>query len=393
MISLGLASAIIGPTLAALADQIRAPLSSMGVVFTALSVGYMLGSLQSGHWFDRLPGHRVLAFALVSVVALVALIPLTTTLWMLTSALLVLGAAKAVLDVGTNTLLLWLYRTRIGGAMNGLHFCFGVGALVAPAIVAWSLRATAGITLAYWMVAAMIVPVAVWFFWLPGAPAPVRASTNEGAPIDWRLVVLIATVFATYAAAEVGYGGWISTYAASRGFGDAAEAALLTSVFWGSLTLGRLVAIPLASRFRPALIIGVDLLGALVCVGAVMAYPDSVRTLWSATCVLGFCLASIFPTLLVFSGERMAVSGRSTSWYMAGASVGSMTLPWVIGQTFVAIGPQTLMWLVAGVLVFGATVFLLAAVRSAPVAEPGAFGGRQASQRSVVVDKTGKAGR
>jgi MFS transporter, FHS family, Na+ dependent glucose transporter 1 len=360
MISLGLGSAVIGPTLAGLAQQTHAPISAMGIVFSALSLGYLVGSLQSGHWFDRLPGHRVLAIALVLVAALLALIPATATLWALAATLLVLGAAKAALDVGTNTLLLWLYRARIGGVINGLHFCFGIGALVAPAIVAWSLRGSGDAALAYWTIAALITPVALWFFWLPDAPAPVRASTHQPVPTDRRLVGLIATVFALYAAAEVGYGGWVSTYAATLGFGDAAEAAYLTSVFWGTLTLGRLVAIPLASRFPPAAIIGVDLLGALLCVAAILLAPDSARTLWIATAILGFCLASIFPTLLVFSGERMAVSGRSTSWYMAGASVGSMTLPWIIGQLFAAVGPATMMWLVGAALLLGASVFLLA---------------------------------
>jgi MFS transporter, FHS family, Na+ dependent glucose transporter 1 len=257
-------------------------------------------------------------------------------------------------------LLLWLHRARVGGIINGLHFCFGIGALAAPAIVAWSLRGSADVAIAYWAIAALIMPVALWFFRLPGAPAPIRASTHEAAPIDRRLVGLIATVFALYAAAEVGYGGWIATYAATLGFGDAADAAYLTAVFWGTLTLGRLVAIPLASRFRPAAIIAVDLVGALLCVGAILLYPDSARTLWIATAILGFCLASIFPTLLVFSGERMAVSGRSTSWYMAGASIGSMTLPWLIGQMFAAMGPATMMWLIATTLLLGAAVFLLA---------------------------------
>jgi hypothetical protein len=62
---------------------------------------------------------------------------------------------------------------------------------------------------------------------------------------------------------------------------------------------------------------------------------------------------------------------------MAGASVGSMTLPWVIGQTFVAIGPQTMTWLVAAVLVFGATIFLLAVLRSVPIIGNAAVEGRQ----------------
>ena len=74
-------------------------------------------------------------------------------------------------------------------------------------------------------------------------------------------------------------------------------------------------------------------------------------------------LAPIYPMLLVYSGERMAVSGQSTSWYMAASSIGSMTLPWIIGRAFVANGPASLMWIDALVVALGAVTFWIATRR------------------------------
>jgi MFS transporter, FHS family, Na+ dependent glucose transporter 1 len=360
MLALGFGTAVVGPTLAGLSSQTGASLAALGSVFTATSVGYLLGSLQSGRWFDRLPGHRVLAIALLLVAVSFSVVPIMHSVWPLAATFLMLGAATATIDVGTNTLLLWIYRDRVGGVMNGLHFCFGAGALIAPAIVAWSIRATNGIAMAYWTLATITLPMVVALLWIPAAPDPVRNLESAGQPSQRRLIALIAAVFACYVGAEVAYGGWISTYGVERGFGDAAESAFLAAVFWGMLTFGRLVGIPLASRFDATTIIAVDFVGALGCLIAMLCLPDSATTLWIASGLFGFFLASIFPMLLVFSGQRMQVSGQSTSWYLATSGVGSMTLPWLIGQSIVAFGPGSLLWLDAAVVALGGLAFWLA---------------------------------
>ncbi|HTK97688.1 MAG TPA: MFS transporter [Pseudomonadales bacterium] len=369
MLTLGFGTAIVGPTLAGLAARTHASIGAIGVVFTASALGYLVGSLLSGHWFDRLPGHRVLGIALSLVAASFAIVPFTASLWPLVATFFLLGAASATIDVGTNTLLLWIYRdppggnTRVGGVMNGLHFCFGAGALVAPAVVAWSIRATHDIAMAYWSLGIVTSTIAAALFLIPSAPEPIRAGTHDATPPRPRLIALIAAVFAFYVAAEVAYGGWISIYGIELGFGDAAQTAYLASVFWGMLTLGRLIGVPLASRVRATTIIAIDHAGALVCLFAILCVPASAVVLWIATGLFGFFLASIFPMLLVFSGERMPVSGRSTSWYLATSGLGGMTLPWLIGQSFVAFGPSSLLWMDALAVSLGAAAFALAALQ------------------------------
>jgi hypothetical protein len=56
----------------------------------------------------------------------------------------------------------------------------------------------------------------------------------------------------------------------------------------------------------------------------------------------------------------MPVSGRSTSWYLATSGLGGMTLPWLIGQSFVAFGPSSLLWMDALAVLLGAAAFALA---------------------------------
>jgi len=54
-------------------------------------------------------------------------------------------------------------------------------------------------------------------------------------------------------------------------------------------------------------------------------------------------MASIFPTMLSLAESRLHITGLVTSLFFVGASSGSMTLPWLIGQLFEPVGPWVAM--------------------------------------------------
>ncbi len=55
---------------------------------------------------------------------------------------------------------------------------------------------------------------------------------------------------------------------------------------------------------------------------------------------MGMSMASIFPTSINFAERNMDITGRITSWFFIGGSIGSMFFPWLIGQFFEKTGPQ-----------------------------------------------------
>jgi len=57
-------------------------------------------------------------------------------------------------------------------------------------------------------------------------------------------------------------------------------------------------------------------------------------------------MASIFPTTLTLAERRMTITGRVTGWFIVGASAGSMSLPWLVGQLFERTGPRAAMFVV-----------------------------------------------
>ena len=138
-------------------------------------------------------------------------------------------------------------------------------------------------------------------------------------------------------------GGLLATYAIALGLASTTTAATLTSVYWGGLAIGRLAAIPIAARVRPRTILMVDLCGALASVGLMALLTREAWAVWVGAFGFGLFMASIFPTLLVWAERRMTMSGFATSWFLVGAALGSMFLPWFIGQLFDRIGPQVTM--------------------------------------------------
>jgi FHS family Na+ dependent glucose MFS transporter 1 len=111
-------------------------------------------------------GHPSIAVAVCVMMFMMIQVPLISFLWILTAILFILGMAEGVLDVGANTLLVWVHGNRVGPYMNGLHFFFGLGALLSPLVVAQVLRFSSDIYWAYWILASVMFPLALLFFFL-----------------------------------------------------------------------------------------------------------------------------------------------------------------------------------------------------------------------------------
>jgi FHS family Na+ dependent glucose MFS transporter 1 len=356
---LGIAVAALGPTLPGLAAHTRTALNAISFLFTARSLGYLLGSLLGGRLYDRLSGHPLMAGALILMAAMLALVPFLPILGILVAVLFILGMAEGVVEVGSNTLLLWVHRRNAAPFVNGLHFFFGVGAFLAPIVVAGALSLADDATWSYWLFALLALPVAGWLARLPSPVSQAASGDSSVTRVDSFLVALVAAFFFLYVGAESSFGGWIFSYATALNPDAQTTAAYLASAFWGSLTVGRLVAIPLAIRLRPRAILLADLIGCLVSLGLFLVFPGSAAALWIGTLGLGFCLASIIPTTLAFVGRHMSVTGQATGWFFVGLGLGAMTVPWLIGQLFETIGPQVMMFTILADLALALGLFLL----------------------------------
>jgi len=368
-IILGFAAAIIGPSLPHLAEQTGTLINEISVLFLTRATGYFIGSWVAGHLYDRFAGHRVLTFGLLLSVVVLVLIPELSVLWLLTVVVLLLGFAEVFIDVVGNAMLVLVHRDKVGPYITALHSFFGVGSFLAPIFIAQSLLISEDIALGYWMVAALIIPIAIWIGRLDSPESPAKNDQDQHEAKEALrsvLIPILGTVFLLflYVGVEMGFGGWVYTYTLELGLANQSEAAYITSAYWGAFTIFRFLSIILARRIRPRTMLFADLIGGLISVGIIILLPHSRIALWAGSIVLGASLASVFPTAITLVERRTTLTGKITSWFFIGGGLGSMFFPWFMGQIFTSVGPQSIMLIILVILVL--TILLLFGIVKQP---------------------------
>jgi fucose permease len=358
-IGLGMVTASLGPTLSGLAANTGSPLNAISWLFTMRALGYLLGSFLGGRLYDRYAGHPIIAGMLGLMLFTMLTIPLISSLWLLAAIVMLLGLGEGTMDVGINTLIVWLRRANVGPYMNALHFFFGIGTVIAPLVVARAIGLTGDITWAYWVLGGLLLPMIIWVARLPSPPAESEDDSTSGLGVNYLLTGMVAFFLFLYVGAESGYSGWIDKYALALGHATESTAAYWTSLFWFAFTLGRLLSLPLTVRVRPRVILWGGLFGQLICALLILFWPTSSSVLTVGIAGTGLSMAAIFPVMLTWAGRRMKITGFVTSWFFIGSSAGGMFFPWFIGQFFESSGPQVTMYTVLGSLLLGITVFAL----------------------------------
>ncbi len=342
LVTMGLSGAVLGPALPTLRANVGTSTETIALLFTAKAFGAMAGAFLIGGMYDRFPGHRVMSAALAALFPTLIIAPFTGSFPLMMFLVLIAGICEGGLHVGSNTLLVRLHREKVAPYMNGLHFSFGIGAAAAPALLGLSFNLETGIAGAFTAIALPVGVLSLLFLRLP-TPEPHEISHEEASspPIRKSLPLLIGLIFFLYVGAEASFSGWIFSYAVARDLADETSAALLTSLFWTGLTAGRLLGILLARRFSPEQILPLDILFGIGAVILIALTGRTFTTVALGTTLYGFAIASIFPMTMALAGERMRLSGSVTGWFFVGAAAGGMTLPWLIGQFFESVGPET----------------------------------------------------
>lgn len=355
---LGAVISSLGPTLPDLAANTGVGLAQIGILFTARSFGYLVGSFLGGSFYDKWIGHYLMGLLLLLASGAMAMIPEIDWLAILAVVIFIAGFTQGGLDVGSSTLLVWVQKERAGSYLNAMYFFAGLGGFLAPLYLR-----EVGLDWGYRGIALLLIPVAIWLFLTPSPPIPRRIVENKVHLTQYSLFIGFAILAFLYIGVEVSYGGWIFTYLVHSGIGESATAYTLTSIFWLSVMFGRLFTVWLSTRFRAEQLITVFLLGAILS-AAVMRFGAAYSlAVWVGTVGMGLSIAALFPTTYAFVQKRMEVSGRLNGLVWASGSSGAMILPWFVGRQIDLSGPLSMMSIILTVWLLAFLVFRLMAWR------------------------------
>jgi fucose permease len=257
--------------------------------------------------------------------------------------------------------------------MNGLHAFYGIGTTTAPLIAAAVLSRSGALGSIYSALAILILPIGLLVLFFPSPTHLQAKQQTEDRPAAPRVILLTALLFFAFTGAELGFAGWIYTFTTYQSYANPTLAASVNAVFWGAITAGRLISIPLAVKLRPSQILWINIGGALISLLVVIFFSSNEALLWLGTIGTGLFMASTFPTLLNDAQGRMHISGKITSIFFVGSSLGSMALPWLMGQLITPFGASaTMIAVFCSMLLTAGTFYILNQQRNPPSSAAGA---------------------
>lgn len=360
-ISVGIGISMLGPLLPFLADQVSVSLGQMGFAFTAQNLGYLIGSLSGGWLFDRVRTHRLMTLFLLVMILTGFLIPLMSWFSTLLIVLFFFGLGVGAIDVGTNLNMVWIFQSGVGPYLNALHFIFGIGAFFTPLIITTVLGWTGGsLSWAIWALMLLFIPGLLGLVSSPSPenPAAVKTESPEKVHHVGIILMLILAIFFAVGV-QIGFSGWIFSYVSESGIADIATASRITALFWASLSLGRLIAIPISKKVAPGTMVLFNFSLLTLVVIFLLIWPTHPVMMWIGAAGVGLATSILFPMLLSYAKTLVNMTGRVTGLLFLGSSLGMMILPLLLGQMFDRFGGFAMILVVFGASLLGLGIIIL----------------------------------
>ncbi|XP_068995898.1 major facilitator superfamily domain-containing protein 4A isoform X2 [Embiotoca jacksoni] len=156
------------------------------------------------------------------------------------------------------------------------------------------------------------------------------------------------------------YAGFVYTYAVSPPLLMGHKmAGCLDSLFWASITAGRLAFIYFSYRYTPPWLLTFSLVGVILVQCLLLIFYTSSVFLFIGTCALGLCISSIFPSTLAFTEDVLHYEGCATTVLVTSASTGEMMLQLLVGSVIQSAGSYSFLLCCTVVSFIGFCLFLL----------------------------------
>lgn len=363
-ISLGVSAALLGPALPTLAAKANVGLEQIGLIFVSMSLGYLTSAPIINTVGARIGTRNMLIVSPLVVITSMVLLATGAHLTAFFVATYLLGLGQAGTQVAYNAL--FGSRPEHKGAqasatLNRLNAFFGIGALIGPLVAALSYTLTGDATPAFWVAAAMALPLTLGALLAshtlheytrqqPGdASNGGAARAVLGAPVMWGMCLAMGL----YVGCEVAFSGWATEFTRRMTGQSTAQAALAVSAFWMALALSRYFTNVMVSRVRPmtlvVLLILLSIIGLLIMMAASLAGGLALI----GSFVVGFGFGPIYPTLIAIGIQRFPFAAQMIASVLTSAgSVGALFVPALTGVAMAspALGSAGAWLMLAGLL-------------------------------------------
>lgn len=364
-ISLGIPDSLLGSAWPVMYDDIGASLGSAGILSMVVAGGTIVSSLASGRIIQRLStGGVTLISCFLTAAALLGFAAAPSMIWLILLAI-PLGLGAGAIDSALNHYVAENYKAH---HMNWLHCFWGVGATAGPIIMSfyianhnsWRGGYAAVSMIQFVLVIILFVTLPLWKRIAASreleqsrnglqqeraeSVLPQKDESNKVGVFRIKGVKPTLITFLFYCGVEATVGLWGASYLVGARHITAETAAVWISLYYGGITMGRLITGFITLKVHNRALIR---FGQLVAIagGIVLLLPLPNPLLLIGFILVGLGLAPIFPGLLHETPIRFGRenSGRLMGYQMAVAYTGTTFLPPLFGvvaiQTNVALFP------------------------------------------------------
>jgi len=387
---LGSSISCLGPTLPTLAFNLNLNVDDLSYVVPARSIGYMVGSLSSGFLYEKIESSLMFFIPLSLAVVGNVLIPFVNSI-LLAVFVSTIGFQMGILDTAGNVFLLKLWKEKSPPYVQLTQFMFGVGACIAPLfaepfiksttvlgnstlnnvntnnsssynnseinhfpMIAWPFFICATLTL---LVSFCFLYTFIHSKYIRSPKQTVKAEETSKAIVEKQslkfratLILFLFLFFFMYSGIFFGFSSFLYTFVTTSPYNPMTkeQGSFLNTVFWGTFTIGRLLAIFVSMKFTPKNMMFMNLFLTTIS-GTILVFYSSYainyqQILWVVVAVYGLGIASVFPTGISWAAEHINVNGRAISAFVVGGSIGGMFITYLIGN-FIIQNPMNFVYL------------------------------------------------
>ena len=334
---LGIAFSVLGALKLELVKSLKIDDAQFGRLISALMFTSIFVVLVFGPLVDMFGYKPVAIIGFVLGFIAVALLVTTRSYGMALASCVMLGIGAMCMNLGNTLIPMVLFKGNPVAAANFGNVFFGLGAFIAPFLIAMLLirigYRNAGLAIAFIMLAPVVVAMLASFPPLQqtGLTLGGAFSAQFGLLSNPAIIVAGLALFC-YIGLEVSMGGWITTYASSQGFNEK-SASVILSMFWIGLMVSRLITATLITATNGAIVIAILAIIIFASVG-IMVATSSKSIAGLAIIVTGLAFGPIFPTVVGVTFAKLDASlyGSAFGIIFAVGLLGGSTLPAAIGS-------------------------------------------------------------
>ncbi|MGB9596134.1 MAG: MFS transporter [Candidatus Poribacteria bacterium] len=339
----GVSLTIIGATLPKIISDFNWSYVSTGIVLSAGSIGYFASSFISGILLHKLGPRRVITIGLA--LQFLGLLFFALTPFILINLLLnlMIGFGQGGTEVVVNFSVVRMEKGGRSRLMNLMHAAFSVGAVVGPYIVIMLMNAELGWQAIYRLMSFVSLIMAVIFWFLPFNKLTDGDEKADGKVKIRRLIsnsvlILSFLILFIYVGSELGVSNWVSEYYVKYFGSSVNTGALMVSIFWIGLLIGRLGTSFFYKGSKPELVA----LGLATICTISLTFALLIKSPFVAG--IGFCLAglgysAIYPLIMALVGRYFSYAqGAAVGFAATGGGIGSFVFPFIMSAIAQAFG-------------------------------------------------------